>query len=69
MSEDAGQGMGGLQAQAQVQTTDVAQMLEMMKNRRDAHIASAEKITRLLDYVEAHPAECQEMLKLLREAN
>jgi hypothetical protein len=68
MSEDAGQGTGGLQAQAQAQITDVAQMLEVMKTRRDSHIASAERITRLLDYVEAHPAECQEMLKLLREA-
>jgi hypothetical protein len=42
--------------------------LETMKRRRDEHIAMAARITRMLDYFEAHP-DCEEFLKLFEELN
>ena len=62
---DEGQGQPQQQS---VTEQGLLNFLESMKRRRDEHIAMAARITRMLDYFEAHP-DCQEFLKLFEELN
>ena len=53
------------QSAAQGPVNVVDYVAELTK-RRDESISQAERITRVLDYIQAHP-DCQEFLKLCEE--
>jgi len=55
------------QGQAQMQA-GLTNFVETMRRRRDEHIAMAERITRILDFLETHP-DGREFLKLFDELN